>query len=87
MKRSEIPGFTPEFAPEQIEAFRKGLVSVGQAARLLARTMAREAVRRGILELSEDKSIQPSLRYTLAGSPYGRNSRGKKRWLLEQKGE
>jgi hypothetical protein len=27
----------------------------------------------------------PSNRYAFAGYPYGKNARGKKRWLLEQK--
>lgn len=30
-------------------------------------------------------SVQPAIRYALAGHPYGNNTRGKKKWLLEQK--
>lgn len=29
--------------------------------------------------------IQPSIRYARAGHPYGKNRRGKKRWLREMK--
>lgn len=38
-------------------------------------------------EQSDSKSlaIQPSQAYANAGYPYGKNTRGKKKWLLEMK--
>ena len=29
--------------------------------------------------------MQPTLRYEIAGYPYGKTSRGKKKWLREEK--
>jgi hypothetical protein len=69
-----------------MESFRQ----MGEAAQKAGKLIA-EAIQRFIAAMIEDDRLliaagfQPSARYKLAGSPYGRNSRGKKKWLLEQK--
>ena len=39
----------------------------------------------GAVSPESESRIQPTLRYGIAGYPYGKTSRGKKKWLREEK--
>lgn len=61
------------------QSFSKAIEPVLDALRQLCDAL------NGIGFFSPPPHLQPTIRYQLAGSPYGHNTRGKKRWLLEQK--
>lgn len=71
--------------PEKTKEVFTAFVESCAEAKAALEQFARDAAKLFVRELAAMLPFQPSLRYAMVGSPYGRNRKGKKRWLFEQK--
>jgi len=73
---------------DQVDALKCVVKTLGEIIEILSGPVASgEIDPRAILFVRRTLAgfNTPSNRYAFAGHPYGKNARGKKRWLLEQK--